>query len=52
MDQNQLPKALAHLGRKGGCSGRGVSKQRGDSAYYRALSRKGVLARAAKRAET
>lgn len=47
--QKQLRKALARIGRKGGKAGRGVSKQRGDSEYYRALSRKGVKARSARR---
>ena len=47
--QKHLRAALAHIGRKGGKAGSGASKQRGDSEYYRALSRKGVKARAATR---
>jgi hypothetical protein len=50
--EKHLRKALAHIGRKGGKAGRGVSKQRGDSGYYQALSRKGVKARAHKRKES
>jgi hypothetical protein len=38
-------KAAAILGRKGGLAGRGASKRRGDSAYYRKLAKKAAVSR-------
>ena len=42
-------KAAAILGRKGGLAGRGASKRRGDSAYYRKLAKKAAAVRAKRR---
>jgi hypothetical protein len=47
-DAGRLAVAAAILGRRGGKVGgraRGARKRRGDTAYYRELSRKGVAAR-------
>lgn len=40
--------AAVSLGRRGGKAGRGKSKRRGSSAYYRALALKSAAARRAK----
>lgn len=41
---DKLSKAAAELGRKGGKAGKGASKVRGDSAYYRLKRFRGVAA--------
>jgi len=41
-------RAAAILGKKGGLAGRGPSKRRGDSAYYRKLAKKAAAARKGK----
>lgn len=41
MPKAELREYFGRIGRKGGRSGRGKSKRRGDSEYYRRLSRKG-----------
>jgi hypothetical protein len=43
-------RAAAILGKKGGLAGRGASKRRGDSAYYRRLAKKAAAIRAKKAA--
>lgn len=46
-----LREYLATIGKRGGESGRGKSKVRGDSSYYKRISAKAAKARAAKRAK-
>lgn len=46
-----LSEYLAKIGRKGGTSGRGKDKVRGDKAYYSALSAKGLAVRLANKKE-
>ena len=43
-------KAAAILGKKGGLAGKGASKRRGNSAYYRKLAKKAAAIRAKKAA--
>ncbi len=43
-------RAAAILGKKGGLAGRGATKRRGDSAYYRKLAKKAAAIRARKAA--
>ena len=50
--KNSLAKAASLMGRKGGKSGQGKSKIRGNSSYYRDMQRKSVLSRLAKREKT
>ena len=50
MTQNKNPAAVS-LGRLGGKAGKGESKKRGDSEYYRTISQKAAKARKAKRAK-
>ena len=42
-----LSKVAAQMGSKGGTAGRGRSKKRGNSTYYRDMQRKSVLVRLA-----
>jgi len=50
--KNSLAKVASLMGRKGGKSGLGKSKIRGNSSYYRDMQRKSVLSRLAKREKT
>jgi len=50
--KNSLAKVASLMGRKGGKSGQGKSKIRGNSSYYRDMQRKSVLSRLAKREKT
>ena len=50
--KNSLAKVASLMGRKGGKSGQGKSKIRGNSSYYRDMQRKSVLSRMAKREKT
>ena len=50
--KNSLAKVASLMGRKGGKSGQGKSKIRGNSSYYRDMQRKSVLSRLAKRKKT
>ena len=50
--KNSLAKVASRMGRKGGKSGQGKSKIRGNSSYYRDMQRKSVLSRLAKREKT
>lgn len=50
--KNSLAKVASLMGRKGGKSGQGKSKIRGNSSYYRDMQRKSVLSRLAKRERT
>lgn len=45
MTDKLTAKAAAILGKKGGLAGRGISKRRGDSAYYSKLAKKAAAAR-------
>ena len=40
-----LGEVAAQMGKRGGLSGKGVSKIRGNSSYYRDMQRKAVAAR-------
>jgi hypothetical protein len=42
MSKDEIKKYLAELGRKGGKAGKGKSKVRGGSDYYRKLRMKGL----------
>ena len=50
--KNSLAKVASLMGTKGGKSGQGKSKIRGNSSYYRDMQRKSVLSRLAKREKT
>ena len=50
--KNSLAKVASQMGKKGGKSGQGKSKIRGNSSYYRDMQRKSVLSRLAKREKT
>ena len=50
--KNSSAKVASLMGRKGGKSGQGKSKIRGNSSYYRDMQRKSVLSRLAKRERT
>ena len=45
--KNSLAKVASLMGKKGGKSGQGKSKIRGNSSYYRDMQRKSVLSRLA-----
>ena len=47
--KNSLAKVASLMGKKGGKSGQGKSKIRGNSSYYRDMQRKSVLSRLASR---
>jgi len=47
--KNSLAKVASLMGRKGGSSGQGKSKVRGNASYYRDMQRKSVLSRLAGR---
>jgi hypothetical protein len=50
MKEKLTSRAAAILGKKGGLAGRGASKRRGNSAYYRKLAKKAAAIRARKAA--
>ena len=43
--QSGINQAAAQMGRRGGKSGKGVSKRRGNVSYYRDMQRKSVASR-------
>ena len=47
--KNSLAKIASLMGRKGGKSGKGKSKVRGNASYYRDMQRKSVVSRLAAR---
>ena len=47
--KNSLAKVASLMGRKGGKSGQGKAKIRGNASYYRDMQRKSVLSRLASR---
>jgi hypothetical protein len=49
MQDNPVRQYLASIGQKGGRAGAGAAKLRGDSEYYRRISRKAADARKAKK---
>jgi len=44
-EKSEINQAAAQMGRKGGQSGRGQSKKRGNVSYYRDMQRKSVASR-------
>jgi len=44
-EKTDINQAAAHMGRKGGQSGKGQSKKRGNISYYRDMQRKSVASR-------
>jgi hypothetical protein len=51
MSEQEIKRYLASIGSKGGKAGKGRSKLRGGSAYYRRISKLAAEARRAKRLE-
>ena len=48
---SSLTQVAAQMGKKGGKAGKGSSKKRGNSSYYRDMQRKSVLSRMQKTTE-